>query len=114
MASSSIWSYHEADRKWRREGSTDTPFVSPDAVHPDPDKNVARVWVASKKGRVRVTGAVCNKGNPMEENRNYGFPARHGQLTAPWNGLYSRDTKQGCFIGWDYFRHWASFVPPGR
>ncbi|HEY4283980.1 MAG TPA: hypothetical protein VGM62_13015, partial [Chthoniobacterales bacterium] len=37
----------------------------------------------------------------------YGF--RSGSSTyAPWCALFNRDTRQGLFIGWDYFGHWTS------
>jgi hypothetical protein len=37
----------------------------------------------------------------------YGF--RMGSSTyAPWNALLDKTTRQGIFLGWDYFGHWAS------
>ena len=57
-------------------------------------------------GRVRITGSVCNTGNQSSAG-SYGF--RMGSSTyAPWNALYDRDTRDGLFIGWDYFGHWTS------
>lgn len=44
---------------------------------------------------------------PGVPKQKYGF--RMGSSTyAPWNALYDKKTKQGIFIGWDYFGHWAS------
>jgi len=37
----------------------------------------------------------------------YGF--RSGSSTyAPWCALFNRDSREGLFIGWDYFGHWTS------
>ncbi|MGA2656376.1 MAG: hypothetical protein ABSH34_02550 [Verrucomicrobiota bacterium] len=81
------------------------PIISPGTVHPGPNQDVARVWTAPKAGHIKVTGSLCNTGNPA--GGEYGF--RAGSSTyAPWYALYSRETKQGLFIGWDYFGHWGS------
>jgi len=71
-----------------------------------------RVWTAPKAGHVRVTGSVCNTGNGGPLNATYGFRPGSGSY-APWYALYGRDTRQGLFIGWDYFGHWTSSFAAG-
>ena len=98
--------YYDVWRK-RQDNATGTPFVGVGDQHPDAGQDAARVWTAPKTGQVRVTGFVCNAGNGHSTDVTYGFLPGTSSY-APWNGLYSRDTKQGLFIGWDYFGHWAS------
>ncbi len=44
---------------------------------------------------------------PGLANAKFGF--RMGSATyAPWNALFDKNSRQGVFIGWDYFGHWAS------
>jgi hypothetical protein len=74
-------------------------------------QDVARVWVASKEGNVRVTGEVWNNGNGFYHAWNAWkyYEDRPGtENYAPWYALYNRDTKDGMIIGWDYFGHWKS------
>jgi len=101
--------YYPAPKQWRKEkdNATGTPFVGVGNQHPDNGQDAVRVWTAPKAGRVRVTGVVCNTGNGVGSSGSYGF--RPGTASyAPWYALYAKDTKQGVFIGWDYFGHWAS------
>ena len=98
--------------KWRRQGSTDTPWISADSQHPDPGQDVVRVWTAPKAGRVRLAASVCNTGNGGGSSQ-YGFRPGTGTY-APWYALYNRATKEGLFIGWDYFGHWTSSFKPGK
>jgi len=100
--------YYPGPNPWRKEkdNATGTPFVGVGNQHPDVGQDAARVWTAPKAGRVRITGSVCNTGNGQALG-GYGF--RPGTATyAPWYALYHRDTRQGLFIGWDYFGHWTS------
>ena len=100
--------YYPAPRQWRKkqDNATGTPFVGVGDEHPDVGQDAARVWTAPKAGRVRITGSVCNTGNPGPTGV-YGF--HMGSSTyAPWNALYDRDSRDGLFLGWDYFGHWAS------
>jgi hypothetical protein len=100
--------FYAGPRQWRKEkdNATGTPFVGVGDQHPDVSQDAARVWTAPKAGRVRITGSACNTGNQGGAG-SYGF--RMGSSTyAPWNALYDRDTRDGLFIGWDYFGHWAS------
>lgn len=88
-----------------KENPIAIPIISPNTVHPGPGLDVARVWTAAKAGQIKVAGSLCNTGNPA--GGEYGF--RAGSSTyAPWYALYSRETRQGLFIGWDYFGHWTS------
>ena len=101
--------YYPTPKQWRKEkdNATGTPFVGVGDQHPDSGQDAARVWTAPKAGRVRVTGSVCNTGNGVGSSTSYGF--RPGSSSyAPWYALYAKDTKQGLFIGWDYFGHWTS------
>ena len=101
--------YYPAPRQWRKEkdNATGTPFVGAKDQHPDRGQDAARVWTASKAGKVRVSGSVCNTGNGKWVDQKYHF--RPGTTSyAPWYALYSKDTQDGLFIGWDYFGHWAS------
>jgi hypothetical protein len=100
--------YYPAPHQWRKrqDNATGTPFVGVGDQHPDVGQDAARVWTAPKAGRVRITGSVCNTGNPGPTGV-YGF--HMGSSTyAPWNALYDRDTRDGLFLGWDYFGHWGS------
>jgi len=101
--------YYPGPNQWRKEkdNATGTPFVGVGNQHPDSGQDAVRVWTAPKSGRVRVTGSVCNTGNGGEVNSAYGFRPGSGSY-APWYALYGRDTRQGLFIGWDYFGHWDS------
>ena len=101
--------YYPAQKQWRKEkdNATGTPFVGVGNQHPDNGQDAARVWTAPKAGRVHVTGSICNTGNGVGINNGYGF--RPGSASyAPWYALYANDTKQGVFIGWDYFGHSTS------
>ena len=100
--------YYPLPQQWRKEkdNTTGTPFVGAGNQHPDAGQDAVRVWTAPKAGKLHVTGAVCNTGNGQASG-GYGF--RPGTSTyAPWYALYNRDTKQGVFVGWDYFGHWTS------
>ncbi len=107
--------YYALPNQWRKEkdNTTGTPFVGQGNQHPDAGQDAVRVWTAPKAGNVHLTGSICNTGNGQAPG-GYGF--RPGSSTyAPWYALYSRETRQGVFVGWDYFGHWtSSFAPDGR
>jgi len=101
--------YYPTPKQWRKEkdNATGTPFVGVGDQHPDSGQDAARVWTAPKAGSLRVTGSVCNTGNGAGSNPVYGF--RPGSASyAPWYALYAPNTRQGIFLGWDYFGHWRS------
>lgn len=101
--------YYPTPKQWRKQTdtATGTPFVGQDNAHPDVGQDAARVWTAPKAGRIHVSASVCNTGNGAGGTAGYGF--RPGSASyAPWYSLYGNDTKQGVFIGWDYFGHWTS------
>lgn len=100
--------YYPTPKQWRKQkdNATGTPFVGEGNQHPDDRQDAARVWTAPKAGKIRITGSICNTGNGSA-TAPYGFRMGSGTY-APWNALYGRDTKDGLFIGWDYFGHWAS------
>ena len=106
--------YYPGPRQWRKEkdNATGTPFVGVGDQHPDVGQDAARVWVAPRSGRVRITGSVCNSGNRSSAGGGFGF--RMGTSTyAPWYALLAGDTHEGLVIGWDYFGHWASSFRQG-
>jgi hypothetical protein len=107
--------YYPGPNQWRKEkdNATGTPFVGPGNQHPDQNQDAVRVWTVPHAGRVHVTGSVCNTGNGGGGGGSYGF--RPGSATyAPWYGLFSRDTGEGLFVGWDYFGHWTSAFSPAE
>jgi hypothetical protein len=100
--------HYPGPNQWRKaqDNATGTPFVGVGNQHPDVGQDAARVWTVPKAGRARLTGSVCNTGNGQAPG-GYGF--RPGTSAyAPWYALYHRGTRQGLFIGWDYFGHWTS------
>lgn len=100
--------YYTLHNQWRKvkDNATGTPFVGPTSQHPDTGQDAARVWTAPKPGKIRITGSARNTGNGQGVG-SYGF--RPGTSTyAPWYALYNRETRQGAFVGWDYFGHWTS------
>ena len=100
--------YYPGPKQWRKaaDNTTGTPFVGAGDQHPDVGQEAARVWTAPRAGRVHLTGTVCNTGN-QGPHLSYGF--RMGSSTyAPWAALYNRASRQGLFVGWDYFGHWGS------
>ena len=103
--------YYAAPRQWRRQkdNPAGTPFVGVGDQHPDSGvgQDAARVWTAEQPGKIQVTGSICNTGNGNAADKSY--HVREGSAAyAPWTALYSKDTKSGLFIGWDYFGHWTS------
>ena len=100
--------YYALANQWRKEkdNETGTPFLGPNNQHPDAGQDAARVWIAPKYGKVHITGSVSNTGNGQGPG-SYGFRPGTGSY-APWYALYNRETRQGCFVGWDYFGHWTS------
>lgn len=99
--------YYSERNQWRKEkdNAAGIPFVGVSNQHPDPSQDSARVWIAPKAGRVHITGDARNIENIADAT--YGF--RPGSSSyAPWYAIYGKDTKNGLFIGWDYFGHWKS------
>ena len=99
--------WYPQHQQWR--GAVDNPlgvpFISAHSQHPQVGQDVARLWTPGRAGKIRITGSVCNTGNPP--GSGYGF--RMGTSSyAPWAAVFNRHTKQGAFVGWDYFGHWAS------
>lgn len=45
------------------------------------------------------------------ENEGYG-PRAGSSIYSPWVSLYSKNSKSGLFVGWDYMGHWASSYTP--
>ncbi len=98
--------FYPGPKQWRKivDNPNGVPFVGLDDQHPDDGQDAARIWTASKAGSVRISGVVSNSGN-----RSGGSGFRAGTASyAPWYALYNRSSKDGLFIGWDYFGHWSS------
>ena len=100
--------YYPEASQWRKaqDNATHTPFIGAAAVHPDANQDVTRVWTAPKNGRVHISGSICNTGN-FAGGGEYGPRPGSGSY-APWYALYDRDSRNGVYIGWDYFGHWRS------
>ena len=100
--------YSDAGDRWTKPGEKeeDSLFIGAGKMHPGKE-DVVLVWIAPKSGQVKIKADLTNVGNPPAPGAGRG--AHMGSSTyAPWNGLLSRDTGEGIFIGWDYFGHWAS------
>ena len=96
------------DKKVQRwVGATSSSlFLVVGGLFPGEKKDVARVWVSPKAGRITIKGAFTNIDNP-QGGLKPGFKPGNFYY-APWYALHSRDTGQGVLIGWDYFGHWIS------
>lgn len=98
--------FYPAPQQWRKavDNAAGVPFVGRTDQHPDDGQDSARIWTATKAGSVRISGTVSNTGNGAPVK---GF--RPGTSSyAPWYALYNRASRDGLFIGWDYFGHWTS------
>ena len=100
--------YYALPNQWRKEkdNPTGTPFVGATNQHPDAGQDAVRGWTAPKSGKVHITGSICNTGNGQGLG-GYGFRPCTSSY-APWYAVYNRETRQGIFVGWDYFGHWTS------
>jgi|GEM_PF-583888 len=107
--------YSDGDKQWQKQleeglGGDKSLFIRAGKQCPKAGMDAALVWTAKKSGHIRIIGSVCNIGNC----KNAGYkPGRQGTASyAPWYALYNKQTKDGMFIGWDYFGHWgSSFMP---
>ena len=100
--------YDDATKLWRDLGdkSADSLFVGASQVHPGLGHDAARVWIAPRSGKVRITATLSNIANQAHPAafRSY----RMGTSSyAPWTALADPDGG-GLFVGWDYFGHWVS------
>jgi hypothetical protein len=101
--------YCVATGQWRKPGDnqSDAMFIGPGEMHPGSRQDAARVWIAPKAGKIRLTSTLVNIGNPPMPNVGRSFRMGSGTY-APWNALLNRVNGDGLFLGWDYFGHWAS------
>lgn len=99
----------DADTKeWHvKKGDMLGPFVAAGAQRGGLTEDAARIWIANKPGTVRISGGVCSVALSTATDTVPGFRAGSSSY-APWIALYNHATKDGLFIGWDYFGHWAS------
>lgn len=97
--------YDAGSHRWRKELEKDTNslFIGRSDQLADGDQSPVRVWTAPKAGTVRVTGEICNirtvDYSPLESGSD---------SYAPWTAFYDGATREGVFIGWDYFGRWSS------
>ena len=113
------WEYRFADKEragdlvfddgvhaWRlKMGAELGPFISAGVQRGGLTEDAARLWTANKAGMVRVSGDICS--GPLAADGKPGFRAGSASY-APWVALYDHSSKDGMFLGWDYFGHWAS------
>ncbi len=104
--------YPGPEHNWRKQidNPTGTPFVDAISQHPDVNQDATRVWTVPSAGTVRITGSVCNSGNRADgAGGGSGRGVKPGSSSyTPWYALYSKASKQGIFVGFDYFGHWSS------
>jgi hypothetical protein len=94
--------------QWRvKKGDMLGPFVERGAQRGGLTEDSVRIWTANKTGRVRITGGVCSASMSSAADAKPGFRAGSSSY-APWTAVYNHSTRDGLFIGWDYFGHWAS------
>ncbi len=94
--------------EWRvKPGDMLGPYIGPGVQRGGLTEDSARIWTASKSGTVRISGGVCSVTLSASTDAKPGF--RSGTSSyAPWVAFYNHSTREGMFIGWDYFGHWAS------
>ncbi len=104
--------YYPIPKQWRKKADnhSGTPFVGIGNQHPHPEQDAALVWTANKDGKIKIQGGVTNTGNASGISKNYGYKM-NSQTYAPWFALKSDKSKNGMFIGYDFFGHnLATFV----
>ena len=82
-------------------------IIGPDIERGGLTQEAARVWTAPKSGSIRISGSACSLSNSYVSDAKPGFRAGSSSY-APWVALYNHVSKDGLFIGWDYFGHWTS------
>ena len=100
--------FDASTNEWHvKKGDALGPFVGPGVQRGGLTGDSARIWTATKPGTVRIGGDVCSGALSSSDDAKPGF--RPGSSSyAPWVALYNHATRDGLFIGWDYFGHWAS------
>lgn len=105
--------YDDASKQWHRPGdnATEALFVGSGEMSPSLQHDAARVWIAPRAGKVRITATLSNIGNTPTPG--VGRVYREASATyAPWAAIANSKESEGLFIGWDYFGHWASVFTP--
>ncbi len=96
----------DKNHQWRvKQGDELGPYIAGDEERGGLTGDAARIWTASKAGSVRISGEICS--SALSADAKPGFRAGSASY-APWIALYNHSTKDGLFIGWDYFGHWTS------
>ena len=97
-----------SNHEWHvKQGDILGPFVASGSQRGGLTGDSARIWTAAKSGTVRISGSVCSVSLSASTDEKPGFRAGSSSY-APWAALYNRTTREGMFIGWDYFGHWGS------
>jgi Melibiase len=98
----------ESNNEWHvKQGDMLGPFVASGSQRGGVTGDSARVWTAMKPGTVKISGSICSVSLSASADAKPGFRAGSSSY-APWAALYNHATRDGLFIGWDYFGHWAS------
>jgi hypothetical protein len=107
--------YSIENKQWQKQleeglGTDKSLFIGPGKLCPKSGLDTAMVWTAKKTGHIRITGSVCNTGNSAKTGV---YGQKPGTASyAPWYAIYNNQTRNGLFIGWDFFGHWASCFSP--
>jgi hypothetical protein len=98
----------ESDHEWHvKKGDMLGPFVAAGGQRGGLTGDAARIWTAAKPGAVRISGSVCSLAMDQPTDALPHF--RPGSSSyAPWVALYNHGSRNGLFVGWDYFGHWTS------
>ena len=98
----------KSNNEWHvKQGDMLGPFVAAGTQRGGLTGDSARIWTAMKPGTVRIRGSICSVSLSASTDGKPGFRAGSSSY-APWVALYNHATRDGLFIGWDYFGHWAS------
>ncbi len=98
----------EGDKEWHvKKSDMLGPFIAAAAQRGGLTGDAARIWTAPRTGAVHIRANVCSAemSSPTDAVSDF----RPGSSSyAPWVALYNPASRDGLFIGWDYFGHWAS------
>ena len=98
----------ESNHEWHvKKGDMLGPFVAVGGQRGGLTGDAARIWTAEKPGALHISGSVCSLAMDQPTDALPHF--RPGSSSyAPWVALYNHASRDGLFIGWDYFGHWTS------
>ena len=100
--------FDDSDHRWHvKKGDDLGPFIAAGVQRGGLTEDAARIWTANKPGTVRVSGGICSVA-PHGHRHNAGFSCGLIELRSCGSPSTTMPSKDGLFIGWDYFGHWAS------